>query len=703
MSDLTDCFELNKTKLFEKIRNGLPVVQNSQNLLDCSDDLLFAWDAGECRLLVRNWRSQLMVPEQRAKVDYQTLLPSIPIIQDIDRVTVSNECSLVALSGPRGVCILELPRRWGLDGYFQDGQEKVLCRTYCLDSALFQNRHLEVRQVRWHPNSVSDSTLLVLLNNNCIRVYNNSKLRHVWQVGPLTRTMTSITNFGEVAVDFDFAPATKPRCGDLTAANETTLNQSNKSLGGKTAKQEKIEWPIVLLRENGNIYVLFTSLDSDITRLQGPLTITPQKLDNYGLEYCSIMIIPSLPPTIVIAESKGKLHHALLLDAEAAEHSFNEVDDFILIEPAQFVIHVLETVELELGLSGASNTAPKTPITQPNTHIHLKRDIINELRYFAYHNAGLHVVTVSFISELQRYLDSESEQDRLELASSSRAEYVLCTKFDSSERINAVCGISLLQLPAGVVLLLASGQVISLKLVIDAQLLVAPSEKTQRASDVDQQESGPSFLDKIKALLQRNVNQPILANKLSSASPHEGYELLNQAIEVLREQYLKRHDLVRTEFAKHINQILLRKEQQLREIQELEHEREIISEGAHKLAERFEEISDNQELLVRKCHSLMQKANTALPNNVVAEHEFTQEVSRINKATKGMAADLDAAKKMLNKQRYHIAKSQDELKSNVYELPEKQHRTITEILTQLNGEIDRQITDAKRINKIVGV
>ncbi|BFF90828.1 nuclear pore complex protein Nup88 [Drosophila madeirensis] len=703
MSDLTDCFELNKTKLFEKIRNGLPIVQNTQNLLDCSDDLLFAWDGNESSLLVRNWRAPLMEAEQRAKVNYQTLISSIPIIQDIDRVTVSNECSLVALSGPRGVFILELPRRWGPDGYFKDGKEKITCRTYCLDSLLFQNSHLEVRQVRWHPNSVSDSTLLVLLNNNTIRVYNHSKLRHVWQVGPLTMikgAKTSHTDFGEVAVDFDIAPATKPRSADLTAANESTLNQSNKTLGGKTAKQEKIEWPIVVLRENGNIYILLTSLDSDMTRLQGPITITPQRMDNYGLESCSIMIIPSLPPTMVIAESNGKLHHALLMDAEAAEHSFNEVDNFILIEPAEYVIHVLETVELELGLSGASNAGPKDAYNCP---IHLKRDIINELRYFAYHNAGLHVVTVSFISELQRYLDSESEEDRLELAASSRAEYVLCTKFDSSERINAVCGISLLQLPAGVVLLLASGQVISLKLVIDAQLLVAPNEKTQRASDVDQQESGPSFLDKIKGLLQRNVNQPILANKLSSASPHESYELLNQAIEVLREQYLKRHDLVRAEFAKHINQILLKKEQQLREIQDLEHEREIISEGAHKLAERFEEISDNQELLVRKCHSLMQKANTALPNSVVAEREFSQEVSRINKATKGMAADLETAKKMLNKQRYHIDKSQDELKSNVYQLPEKQHRTITEILTQLNGEIDRQITDAKRINKIVGV
>ncbi|KAH8383504.1 hypothetical protein KR009_008940 [Drosophila setifemur] len=699
---LTDCLELNKTALFEKIRSGLPVVQKTQNLLDCKDDLLFAWDSKDSCLLVRNWRAPLTdssTDAKRAGVQFQTLIPSSTVNLNVDRVLVSNEASLVALSSPHGVCILELPRRWGADGYYKDGKERITCRSFGLDTQLFQNNpHLEVRQMRWHPHSVSDSTLLVLLNNNTIRVYNHSKLRYVWQVGPsVVRNggNNSLLDFGEVAVDFDIAPAGKgkgPEPGEDTNSN---LNQSNKTLmTAKAAGKQKIEWPVIVLRENGNIYILMTRLDSAQTRLQGPITITPQAHNNYGLESCSLMVIPSLPPTVVVAESNGKLHHALLMEAETAEHSFNEVDDLVLIEPAEFVIHVLETVELELGLASTSESG---------CPIHLKRDLINELRYFAYHNAGLHVVTVSFISELQRYLDSEAEEDRLELAASSRAEYILCTKFDSSERVNAVFGISLLQMPAKVVLLLGSGQVISLKLVIDAQLLVTPNENKQGGAEVELQEGGPSFVETIKALLKRSVNQPILANKLASASAHESYELLNQAIEVLREQYLKRHELVRAAFARHINQIQLKKEQQLQEIQDLEHERELISERAHKLAERFEEISYNQELLVRKCHGLMQRANAALPNSVVAEREIAQEVARLNNTTQSMATALDNAKKSLNKQRYHIAKSQDDLKRNAYELPEKQHRTITEILTQLTGEIDRQITDVKRINKIVGV
>ncbi|XP_030559070.1 nuclear pore complex protein Nup88 [Drosophila novamexicana] len=703
---LTDVLELNKTELFAKLRNGLPIVPQTQNLLDCKDDLLYAWNSSDSCLLVTNWRVALLQTEPKsAKVSYQTLIPSNSIGLNVDRVVVSHEGSLVALSGPRGVTILDVPRRSGPDGCFMDGKPQITCRTYNLDALLFQNNpQLEVRQLRWHPDSVSDSTLLVLLSNNTMRVYNHAKLRHVWKVGPhtvKTGANTSLSDFGETSVDFDIAPAVKSSANDEPSTSLSTTHNKTQS-AAKTSK-EKVEWPIVILRENGNIYMMPAGIDSEITRLQGPITITPQTSANYGLESCALLIIPSLPPTVIIAESTGKLHHALLLESETKEHSFSDVDECLIIEPSEWTLHVTETVELELGLSSGSANDTNGAYSCP---IHLKRDLINEMRYFAYHNAGLHSITVNFISELQRFLDSEAEDDQLVLSTPSSAEYILCTKFDSSDRVNAVFGIALMQMPAGLVLLLSSGQVISLKLVIDSQLLVTTKQQLQRTATDDvlgQQGEGPSFTDTIKALLMRSVSQPILADKMASSSAHERYELLNQAIEVLRSQYLKRHELVRVEFAKRINCIKLQKQQQLQEIKSLEKEREIISERAHKLAERFEEISDNQEILMRRCQKLMQDANAVLPNSVLAEREFALEVARINKATKSMAAALDTAKNTFNKQRYHIAKSQEMAKNNVYELPEKQRRTITEILTQLSSEIDRQITDVKRINKIIGL
>lgn len=33
--------------------------------------------------------------------------------------------------------------------------------------------------------------------------------------------------------------------------------------------------------------------------------------------------------------------------------------------------------------------------------------MVNESRYFAYHNTGLHAVSVEFIQQLQRFVDSD--------------------------------------------------------------------------------------------------------------------------------------------------------------------------------------------------------------------------------------------------------------------------------------------------------
>uniref|UniRef100_A0A0A1WRY9 Nuclear pore complex protein Nup88 n=1 Tax=Zeugodacus cucurbitae TaxID=28588 RepID=A0A0A1WRY9_ZEUCU len=165
----TDTLKLNQTAMFAKIRAGLPVDrQHTQNLLECKDDMLYAWNTEECCLLAVNWR--LAALEGFEAVKYQHLIPSVPQSFQVERVVASSEGSLIALAGARGVTVLELPRRWGKDGLFMEGKEKITCRAFNLDSLLFSNNpHLELRQLRWHPFSPTDSHLLVLLSDNTIR------------------------------------------------------------------------------------------------------------------------------------------------------------------------------------------------------------------------------------------------------------------------------------------------------------------------------------------------------------------------------------------------------------------------------------------------------------------------------------------------------------------------------------------------------
>lgn len=96
------------------------------------------------------------------------------------------------------------------------------------------------------------------------------------------------------------------------------------------SKTPKVEWPILILRGDGNIYILCAGVDTERPRLQGPVSFLPQVQDNYGVDSCGILVMPTLPPAIIIAESSGKLHHALLLESEA-EKNKNTVSFIVLL------------------------------------------------------------------------------------------------------------------------------------------------------------------------------------------------------------------------------------------------------------------------------------------------------------------------------------------------------------------------------------
>jgi Nuclear pore component len=57
------------------------------------------------------------------------------------------------------------------------------------------------------------------------------------------------------------------------------------------------------------------------------------------------------------------------------------------------------------------------------------------------------------------------------LTATSNAEYLVCTKAIDGDRINAILGFTLLQSPSGLLVLLASGQVLSLDLITDPTLI----------------------------------------------------------------------------------------------------------------------------------------------------------------------------------------------------------------------------------------
>lgn len=744
-----DSFGFNAMKIFEVARDCLPDDRKrTQNLVETKDDVLFVWNSKNCCVLTLNWRAASAKKDEQQK--YQTLIPSAPQNFTVEKILPSTEGTFLALSGPRGLSILELPRRWGPNGQYQNGKECIICRSYNLDEHLFtENPNLEILQIRWHPASPTDSHILALLSDNSIRVYDVDSLRHVWRVGPspglvngghpasssspspghhhsTSAKLAYLSSLGDTAVDFDIAPprvvsATVNGSDDTTAlsSSRTTMvnmMRDNLSISSpvttdsfvKAQKPDngKVEWPIVILRGDGNVYILCAGIDTDRPKLQGPISILPQVEDNYGLDSCSLVVIPSLPPTIIIAESSGKTHHALLLEEEFPFHrSFSELDSSLVIYPSEWYLQVLETVELELGLTGVDETKSYS------CPIHLKRDPLNESRYFAYHNAGLHAITLDFTRQLMQFVENEEDTtDRYPLfTSQSRAEYVVCTKALQNMSSNAVLGFALLQYPSGFLLQLASGQVVTLDLISDHHLIrdwkVKSGSKslTGTESPLKKLLKDP-FQDRIQSILKSGTTQPILKlDKTSEPTPQESFELLTQATRMLREHYFVKHEKARQEIERRVHVLRLLKEQQLSEIAQLQEEKQQIRETAERLAENYEDICDKQNALFKRAQEVVRLATLRLPKGSFSEKKYAEMIEKIGNATKQLQKNVDQAKQKISAQQVQVEQKQKAYNERIVVLPKKQEVIIQQIIGEMYTQIDGYVKDIKKINNMLNL
>ncbi len=55
----TDCFKFNEQKIFAALRQTISTVQVSetQNVVECKDDMIFVWNAVDCNVMCFNWRA----------------------------------------------------------------------------------------------------------------------------------------------------------------------------------------------------------------------------------------------------------------------------------------------------------------------------------------------------------------------------------------------------------------------------------------------------------------------------------------------------------------------------------------------------------------------------------------------------------------------------------------------------------------------
>ncbi|XP_067015335.2 nuclear pore complex protein Nup88 [Anabrus simplex] len=688
----TDYLGLADHKLFEIVRESLSLVKiKTQNIIDCKNDILFVWNALDQNILTLNLKNVKENP------NHQTLLPTDPPCFSVETLLVNETASQVALAGPQGVAVLSLPKRWGKAGAFHGGKEVISCRCRGLDDRYFAcHPYIEVRRVRWHPGSPTDSHLVVLSSENTLRLYETAdsgpELLKVWGLGPAPQGSLStaprlpfLVGLGDTAIDFDFTPPVPVQADK----KESSTGQENTNA---------IEWPILVLHGNGDIVKVTASLinERSACRVVGPLSMYPSTDDNYGTDMCSLLVLPTLPPIVVIASSAGTLFHCLLLndtdqdDSQPEENnrSWSRCGSTYSLHTPDVALFVLECVELELGITLDDDS---DTVTCP---IHLRRHAVTNKRYLCSHDAGIHSVSLPVVSQLSNFIEADEASMDLHLPTlnqPSTVEYLVCTRTSASEVLSPILGVAFSQTPTLLLILLGTGEMLS---------MAVPSMVLESTTDLENESAATEGLSplkrllkepfdvRIKNMLKHELTQPIL--KLgggNNPSAQECMELVMRTTQLFREDYFQRHERVREEIERRVRTLQSLKKHQLQELSALESEKASLQQAAETLAEKYEDAKDKQEELNKRAAHVLRMTIQKQPVMSVAEKKLSKELAGVEEKLKEFRKGLEQIR---NKQAYHREQTHQwhaqARKRDVY-LNQNRASTIRSSLSKMTEEI----------------
>ncbi|CAB0017744.1 unnamed protein product [Nesidiocoris tenuis] len=248
-------------------------------LIAYGQEIFYIWESCKNELHTANVKQSL-----RDDVwDEETVLRlRMPPLFTVERLLLNSSCSLMALTGPEGVAVLHLPESW---------EKNKIIHVPCvsLGERIFQGERHLLRCAKWNPGSPSDSHLVTLTSDECLRCYNVLDKSVLWSCHLSKHSVISHLNIpsrimlGDTPVNFDFVSPTL---------------QPDEPL-------ETAEWPILVLWGNGNIFYVVSTMTSKKPTITGPLLMSPASDDNYGSDASSLIVIRSSPPLVILSTCSG--------------------------------------------------------------------------------------------------------------------------------------------------------------------------------------------------------------------------------------------------------------------------------------------------------------------------------------------------------------------------------------------------------------
>ncbi|XP_045602004.1 nucleoporin 88 [Procambarus clarkii] len=675
------------------------------SLLDLVDDVIVAWSREDGCLL-----SQLLTPTN-SKV--QKLALSKPPVWEVEHIKINKSGSDVALIGHRGVAIVELPHRSGTPPLYDGGRNTITCRVEYVAERFFScHPKLEVVAAAWHPGSLENNHIVILASDNYLRIYNlstNEIPEQAISVGSgragviSSSSFTCSSNLGESAVSFDFGLPSEPvKC---LSGNPVSNGVIENLIDPENVKRQTylgLQWPVFILYGNGEVYFTITILGSNrppMHRLYGPLSMTPSCDSNYGLDSCSLLVLQSSPPVLVIATTAGQLHHCIVIDSDINNEGELPPEDSINKFGAKFTpttvkLHVYETIELQLSL------------LQDDEHftslLSLHPDPTTPTRYWVSHDAGVHGITVPLIEHLLQYTDLPDDAAFSVSEAPCIVDHLLCTRSLTAAGPMPVVG--LVANPSHTLyVLLASGRIIHINLQAayvpkvvqlpnaDYDLAVSPLRKVHTEN----------FEDHIRCVMQRLSSQPLLVSGSNSkVTPGEYLNLLNRITATLRKNYMQPQRAARIDIQRRSDILNEQKQRLQAEVDDLQVRKKSLTEKAHELAEKYEEASDKKKQLVERLERVLSLVMRALPVLSTGEKNMMQELESMQNHTSTLMnqlAQIKAKDKWQNSQMEKILNTEAEKNHRVACVSEQQLKVLKQALTNEDEKLSSLLERVKQV------
>lgn len=549
-----------------------------------------------------------------------------PPIGHLKKCLMSSDGTYILVVCDKSATVVELPSKWGKSDRYEGGKKSVICKSVKLNVS----KNLDIIDGIWHSSNRDPNVVICLTSDSYLRFF---------KIGGFTLTAANSSwhhQFKEFHLDKTYSKTSLSR--ELTSKVFKTISID---IGARLKYCDKFAYPIFALKSNGQVECLIEYEQSNKFEYLGPLDLTPYCMDvEEDNQVRGFVCLRGAPNLLAILLSNGIVYHCLFMTnlKEAirfyeSENNFKEyysqdVAD-VNLSGGEAILFVYESLRL---LESDSN----------DFSAEFLRDPFNNWRYFLCHSNGVHSVSLPWFENIQEIYEKEESLHEFDESRLCEISQVVCTRPFQERPSN------ILLLGSTLFYNYAKGEQSLISLTNEPKLIDI-NITTRRTNDIENEDD--QFVNYIVSLMKRDASMPyIKANFKDRSEPVNDNELkmlTNNAINLIKAEYIEKQRQVIAEFKKKCKQLKQQESLQFELIKETDARLDELKSRRVQLLANVERLFEHEQKLKKKMEDVLNQLflRSSIPKSDV-ENEIHYDLRQKSKHLKDSINKVNEAKKI---------------------------------------------------------